>query len=243
MLGAKAHRVAKLAPVKKHLLGSVEKSLIQFSLLWKITGSHLIYNVPPRTAEPPQETTVKVAAFDLDGTLANTKSGGKFARGPSDWQWFNGVTKQTLVDLNAKGYLVVIFTNQGGVVATKMSKSYLNFIGRVNQIEKALTSADPTIGGNLFVFASPKKPAQSKGSSPETLHTSMRKPESGMWQEFVDMLPSTVTVDKNESFYCGDAAGRPQDFLDSDRKFAENIGIDFKVPEELFTSEKSMYKK
>lgn len=46
------------------------------------------------------------------------------------------------------------------------------------------------------------------------------------------------------SFYCGDAAGRPKvgdrkkDFSDSDRKFAINVGIPFKVPEEIFLDEK-----
>ena len=42
------------------------------------------------------------------------------------------------------------------------------------------------------------------------------------------------------SFYCGDAAGRvanltrKKDFTDSDIKFAANIGISFKTPEEFF---------
>ena len=43
-----------------------------------------------------------------------------------------------------------------------------------------------------------------------------------------------------ESFYCGDAAGRPKtdtrpkDFSDSDIKFAANAGLKFMTPEELF---------
>ena len=44
----------------------------------------------------------------------------------------------------------------------------------------------------------------------------------------------------NESFYCGDAAGRPatknkqKDFSDGDLKFAQNIWLKFHTPESLF---------
>ena len=39
--------------------------------------------------------------------------------------------------------------------------------------------------------------------------------------------------DKNESFFVGDAAGGVE-WSDSDLKFAENVGITFKTPEEIF---------
>jgi Polynucleotide kinase 3 phosphatase len=49
-------------------------------------------------------------------------------------------------------------------------------------------------------------------------------------------------IDLTQSYYCGDAAGRPQgwapkkkkDFSSSDRLFAMNIGIKFLTPEEHF---------
>lgn len=69
-----------------------------------------------------------------------------------------------------------------------------------------------------------------------------RKPSLGMWDYFCKNLlgEDIKTVDKKKSFYCGDAAGRPKtatrkkDFSDTDRKFAINIGIGFKTPDELF---------
>lgn len=51
-------------------------------------------------------------------------------------------------------------------------------------------------------------------------------------------------IDMKASFYCGDAAGRPKtatkpkDFTDTDLKFAVNVGLPFKTPEELFLGEK-----
>ncbi len=53
---------------------------------------------------------------------------------------------------------------------------------------------------------------------------------------------SPACADKSQSYFVGDAAGRPTDFVDSktnkpvatDREFAANIGIQFKVPEDVF---------
>lgn len=51
-----------------------------------------------------------------------------------------------------------------------------------------------------------------------------------------------VSVSKSDSFYCGDAAGRPEkwapgkkkDFSCADRLLAHNLGISFYTPEEHF---------
>ena len=64
-----------------------------------------------------------------------------------------------------------------------------------------------------------------------------------MWKHFIENLNDGLKVDMEQSFYCGDAAGRPatknkeKDFSDSDLKFAHNIGITFQVPESLFLGE------
>ena len=54
-----------------------------------------------------------------------------------------------------------------------------------------------------------------------------RKPNIG-W------LSTLQFTDKSKSFYCGDAAGRPDDFSDSDIKFAQNAGLTFYLPEQIF---------
>lgn len=61
-----------------------------------------------------------------------------------------------------------------------------------------------------------------------------------MWELF---LQRNGPVDLDQSFYVGDAAGRPadgihpKDFSCSDRKFASNVGIKFYTPEEYFLGE------
>lgn len=44
--------------------------------------------------------------------------------------------------------------------------------------------------------------------------------------------------DAKASFFAGDAGGRPNDWSDSDKVFAQNVGITFKTPEEVFPFEK-----
>lgn len=64
-----------------------------------------------------------------------------------------------------------------------------------------------------------------------------RKPGVGMWKYLKDDIFQEYKIDMKESFYCGDAAGRPKtasrskDFSDSDIKFAHNIGLKFYTPE------------
>lgn len=63
------------------------------------------------------------------------------------------------------------------------------------------------------------------GSEPET-----KKPHTG---QFYSVLPKGA-FDATQSFFVGDAAGRPGDWADTDRRFAEAIGVRFYTPEEMF---------
>ena len=56
------------------------------------------------------------------------------------------------------------------------------------------------------------------------------KPNPILYEALVD--PSTV--DKTTSFFVGDALGRKGDFADSDKVFAENVGLKCYSPEEFF---------
>lgn len=61
-----------------------------------------------------------------------------------------------------------------------------------------------------------------------------RKPRTGL----ASLLTQSGKLPK-DSIFCGDAAGRPGDFADTDRKFAMNLGIDFYTPEQLFQGGKA----
>ena len=74
-----------------------------------------------------------------------------------------------------------------------------------------------------------------------------RKPSIYFWKLFEDRLSriSGQKINYDESFYCGDCAGRKfnpttkvADLKDSDYKFAINAGLKFLTPEDLFLGEK-----
>jgi len=58
----------------------------------------------------------------------------------------------------------------------------------------------------------------------------MYKPNINLFNKFI----GDNTIDKDESFFVGDALGRKIDFASSDRLFAENIGIKVYPPEYIF---------
>lgn len=220
-----------------------------FPAFWKVTGSHLVTNLPPRDDfknfydKNLFEGTkkVKVAAFDMDSTLIKSISGLKFGRGPNDWQWWNKHVVPTLKQKVEQKYVIAIFTNQGSTVVLldqpSASKSYAILRNKINQITASLKNAIET---PVLVFAATHLPGKKykAQSSSEEAHKKTRKPEVGMWEELVAYLKSSlgeeIELDMENSFFVGDAAGRDGDFLDSDKKFADNIGIRFEVPEMCF---------
>jgi bifunctional polynucleotide phosphatase/kinase len=48
------------------------------------------------------------------------------------------------------------------------------------------------------------------------------------------MLIGNNKINKDKSFFVGDALGRKSDYSDSDKRFAENIGISCYCPEQIF---------
>jgi bifunctional polynucleotide phosphatase/kinase len=160
----------------------------------------------------PEEGTIptdKFACFDLDWTL----SFGQAKLYPSDPEDIYMLPKRRAVlkQLVADGWSIVIFTNQYAVSKKERTK-------RCGRIQTAISK----MGVPCWVF-------MAVGKDKKEVIDMYRKPAIGMWTEAVELLGEPT-----ESFYCGDAAGRPQDFSDSDRKFAENAGIEFKTPEEVF---------
>jgi len=113
--------------------------------------------------------------------------------------------KKKLKKLYGKGFKFVVFTNQ----SAKSVNEKLNRVARV-------TTFLSTIGIPMAAFIATGK-------------DDYRKPEQGMWNKMSELLP-----DSNVLYYVGDALGRPQDFSDSDKVFAEKRGLDVYPPERFF---------
>jgi bifunctional polynucleotide phosphatase/kinase len=136
---------------------------------------------------------------------------------------------QKLKQLHKDGYKLVIFTNQGGIEKKKLTVK--DVIERVEAFIEAAVGTDIPV----LVLAAPSS-------------NHYRKPATGMWDRMVkDFFGGDESrIDMKSCIYVGDAAGRPKnweknkkkDHSCSDRKFASNVGIDFKTPEEFFLEQK-----
>ncbi|EPB85745.1 hypothetical protein HMPREF1544_07496 [Mucor circinelloides 1006PhL] len=174
-------------------------------------------------AKPSVKETArsKIAAFDLDGTLIATKSGRVFAKDEHDWRWWDPVVPKRIEALHDEGFKIVIFSNQNGLNSDKKVKGFQY------KIESILRQ----VNSPILVMAAMKK-------------DKYRKPMTGMW-EWLEQNNDGVSIDKSQSFYVGDAAGRDdgwkpkykKDHSCGDRKFADNINIAFHTPEEFFLKE------
>ncbi|EGZ27617.1 hypothetical protein PHYSODRAFT_475692 [Phytophthora sojae] len=175
--------------------------------------------------EKQTEDKIKVAGFDLDGTLIVTKSGKKFAKDKDDWKWFHPtLVREKLAQLARDGFTLVIFSNQNGIAKGHITAA---------QVQSKLETIVKQLKLPMLVLLG-------------TENDAMRKPRLGAWKEMVNVVSSKgeEAIDKEASFYCGDAAGRPKiagrakDFAATDYKFALNAGIRFFTPEDLFLGTK-----
>ncbi|KAI9021725.1 polynucleotide kinase 3 phosphatase-domain-containing protein [Phycomyces nitens] len=164
----------------------------------------------------------KIAAFDLDSTLITTKSGRVHAKDENDWQWWHSSVQSKIENLHQEGYKIVIFSNQNG----------LNTDTRINGFKSKAAAILSQLSIPVWIFAALHKDGY-------------RKPCTGMWDLLEKEANDDVQIDRSNSLFIGDAAGRQdgwkpkvkKDHSCADRKFAANIGIEFKTPEEFFLNE------
>ncbi|KAJ3103077.1 hypothetical protein HK100_004265 [Physocladia obscura] len=214
-------------------------------LSWSTVGSLLIgiFTGPDSNSEEPNKPSAKteitetenggnktissnaigtrIAAFDFDSTITVTAGTHLFSKSADDWRFLYNSTKETIRAQYVAGFRVVIFSNQ---MQSKEAKLDI-FKGKVAQV--ALQINVPFI-----VFAA-------------TENDQFRKPQTGMWDYFVEHFCNGVQPDMKTSFFVGDAAGRPErrdngdkllkkDHSAADYKFALNIGLRFHIPEVFF---------
>ncbi|PIL23691.1 hypothetical protein GSI_13440 [Ganoderma sinense ZZ0214-1] len=157
----------------------------------------------------PKPST-KVAAFDLDGCLIESSFPKKGT--PPNFLWWRNLVPNKLKEAHQQGYSVVIITNQA-----------LRTTALVNDWKKKIPLIAAALPDVPFhIFAAIEKDGY-------------RKPIPGMWYELHRIFAEQdVQIDVPNSFFVGDAAGRPNDHSSTDRKLALNIGIPFHTPEAYF---------
>ncbi|KAI8811779.1 polynucleotide kinase 3 phosphatase-domain-containing protein [Cladochytrium replicatum] len=192
------------------------------------------------------EKRLKIAAYDLDGTLVTTKSGNVHAKDTDDWQFlFNRAT--IVKELKRKldeGFAVIVISNQAGIGSVgkfiaNMPGTDPKTVAKIKTFQGRATGFARSLGLPIVILAAASD-------------DNFRKPCLGMWDYFVRNMMGCKPeeVDLQASFYVGDAAGRKRagassgrgkkgapkdDFADTDWKFAKNIPVEFFTPETFFT--------
>lgn len=129
-------------------------------------------------------------------------------------------------------YSIAILTNQGSVSLKNDPKT-------IKSDQKSLSTFKTKVNNVLSHFDFPITLLAA------TARDQYRKPRAGMWSELLEELDLEIGEgpDLSASFFIGDAGGRPTrkdskaDHSCSDRNLANNVGIDFKTPEEYFLLE------
>lgn len=160
---------------------------------------------------PPSEL---VAAFDFDGCLAVTSLGGT---DPNAWRLKHPGTVTVLSEYAAKGYKLVIFSNES-LARYKKTEVIGNHVVKKTSRLAAFVAAT---GLPWQVFTMVQK-------------NEYRKPGRRAWDHFVQEHNGGRPIDLTRSFYVGDAAGRPRDHSRSDLEFAQNVGVEFFTDEQFF---------
>lgn len=155
----------------------------------------------------------EVVAFDLDGTLIQTKSGAKFATNHNDWKFFHASVPTKLRSLHEEGKYVAIVSNQGGVGKFKNLT--------VDSLKRKLTLISEAIGCPVDIICS-------------FLKDDFRKPGIASWR-YLNSRSIASSASISRTLYVGDAAGRPahkgrpKDFASTDLDYALSIQAEVAV--------------
>lgn len=162
---------------------------------------------------------MKILFADLDGTVIKTKSGRRFPKDEDDWTFKNGFLKAL------KNYRPVMFhivSNQGGIEKKTTNEDSWNRKVRkvLRDIDKELKTSGVYRGYDCelsYDYCISRNKQDRK-----------RKPNPGMFEDFFKSHGFEDDVEvKKHCLMIGDASGEQGDFSDSDKKSAENFGIDY----------------
>ena len=147
---------------------------------------------------------------DLDGTLINTISGETFPKGIWDMKLrFEVLDKIKEI----KPEYLLIVSNQGGIESGVVDDH--NFHAKLEYITRAINEYCDCECYSMYCESNDK-------SDP------YRKPNTGMLDSLLEKyVGDDFDYIKQKSLMIGDASGKEGQFSDSDKKTAENFGIDY----------------
>ncbi|OLN85139.1 Bifunctional polynucleotide phosphatase/kinase [Colletotrichum chlorophyti] len=202
-----------------------------------VPATLLVGRYEPENPLVESDKRTKVAAFDLDSTLITTASGKKHGNDATDWKWWHSTVPGKLKEM----YRIVVLSNQAGLVLhpDPKAKTPASSKDRVSAFKQKANAVLTQLDIPTTIYAATEKDI-------------FRKPRPGMWKELCEDYDLVGEVDLEHSIFVGDAGGRiavaktagksgaatAKDFSCSDRNFADNVGIEYKTPEEFFLNEK-----
>ena len=156
-------------------------------------------------------TDYRVILIDLDGTLIRTASGARFPKTEHDWmpilEMYDALKKN-------KPDFIHIVTNQANI-----ARGIVNEAGWNRKVRYIGQCLETWTGARVTYDYCP--------DNDKTNYD--RKPNPGMFYSYSELYKKMTghDLDPNECLMIGDASGKPGQFSDSDKKFAENCGIDY----------------
>lgn len=187
----------------------------------------------------------KIIFMDLDGTLIETASGKTFPENILDFK-----VKKEVIDKLALLYKeaeernddlpwICIVTNQGGVeLGYQTSEAMRDKIGLIVLGIREIINVE--LGKNITDRKTVKIIWNMCISNDKD--NSDRKPNTGMLGNhcyFIEKVDKFYS--KKEMLMVGDASGLPGQFSDSDKKCAENFGIDYMDVQEFVNNDISVF--
>ena len=186
--------------------------------MWKLLENSLYY-LPLFNNKDECKKFNNIIMFDLDHCLIKPTKNKKFPLNKSDWVLLFDNVITVLNNLIKNNYYVAIISNQSGIEKRKF------LLDRISDfLNKSNVMIDVYVASKNDIF---------------------RKPNTKIFEKYI--YPK-INENYENLIFVGDAAGRPDDFSDSDRKFAYNIHlflkykqhdtkIKFYTPEEYFKDE------
>ena len=158
-------------------------------------------------------SSTKIGMFDMDHTLIRPKNGRTFPKTPLDWEFVYPDIPERLEKLEKDGYRIVIVTNQAQVSSAKKPDAKKRVLAAMKTRLQSVMDALVAKNVHPEIYASTAKDI-------------WRKPNTLMFEKYI--FPEITRVAPS-AFYVGDAAGRPKDHTDTDRSFAYNLYLLFKL--------------